>query len=202
MMPLNTTKTTMNSALEFHHSKIVLVTKGRDVKTIQKVLQKHKLNRIAENRVEEAEEKFPLLPPKLEKHFIGKLQSRKIPRICKIFDVIQSLENFKQAAAIAKHKAGMRVLIQVNISSLPQRSGCSIEELPELIRKIKTLPLQLEGIMGMATSKNPEQARKEFKELKSLQAQLKYCSMGMSDDYKIALEEGSNMLRLGRIMFS
>lgn len=177
------------------------VTKGRSVEEILALLEQSGLNAIAENRLEEAEEKFPKLPANLEKHFIGKLQSRKIPRIAELFDVIQSVENLKQAQALAKTGKKLKIFLQINISGLPGRSGCTWDEAPQLLEALAQLsPLELVGVMGIATQ-DPEAARLQMRRLKTLQGSLPHCSMGMSDDYPIALEEGSTLLRLGRILF-
>lgn len=181
--------------------KVLPVTKGRSVEEIQALLEQSGLKAIAENRLEEAEEKFPSLPAKMEKHFIGKLQSRKIPRIAELFDVIQSVENLKQAQALAKTGKALKIFLQINISGLPGRSGCTWEEAPQLLEALAQLPpLELVGVMGIATQ-DPKAARLQMRRLKSLQGTLPHCSMGMSDDYAIAIEEGSTMLRLGRILF-
>ena len=179
--------------------KLVAVTKNRSVPEILEMLRKHKPDAIGENRLEEAEEKLPHL--KIEKHFIGKLQSRKIPKIVELFDVIQSVESLKQAEKISAQGRPIRALLQINISGLPSRGGAIPEETPELIQKFQSLPnIELIGVMGIA-SQDPEKARQEFRLLKSLQGDLPECSMGMSDDQKIAIEEGSTMLRLGRALF-
>lgn len=179
--------------------KLVLVTKKHQPEEILKVLAKFNIKRIAENRLEEAEKKFPLLP-NLEKHYIGKLQSRKIKKIFDLFDVIQTVENLDQAMKINK-LGKKKIMIQVNISNLPQRSGVMTKEAKKLISEVKKFEnLQLIGVMGMA-SQNEKNARNEFKLLKSLQDDLEECSMGMSDDFQIAIEEGATMLRLGRILF-
>lgn len=184
--------------------KLVLVSKGRSVQEVQKVLASTRISRIAENRVEEAEEKFRELIP-LEKHFIGKLQSRKIRRIIELFDVIQSMESLEQAQKISRFAGElgkvMDIYIEVNLSGLPQRSGAEPAEVPNLIKAVRELPnVRLQGVMGMATP-DPEEARAQFKFLKSLQGDLPECSMGMSDDYPLAIEEGTTMLRLGRVVF-
>lgn len=181
--------------------KIVAVSKGRSKEELKEMLIQTGLESIAENRLKEAEEKLKELPEKLEKHFIGKLQSRKIPKIVELFDVIQSVENLEQAKIISAQEKDIKVFLQVNIARIPQRSGCKPEEAEGLIKAIKQLPhIELAGVMGIA-SQEPNKARNEFKLLKSLQGDLPECSMGMSGDYQIALEEDSTMLRLGRILF-
>lgn len=181
--------------------KIVLVTKNRAVSEILDVLRKTGITRVAENRPDEAEIKFQELPSCLEKHFIGKLQSRKIKKIVELFDVIQSLENISQAEKIDSIGKKIKVMIQVNISGLPRRSGLSPDKFKNLLEQVQKLKnLDVIGVMGMASA-NLAMAAPEFKRLKSLQGSLPECSMGMSDDYPIAIQEGATMLRLGRIMF-
>lgn len=185
--------------------KLLIVSKGRRVDEIRRVLAETGATRVGENRLEEAEAKFPLLPADLEKHFIGKLQSRKIRRIVELFDVIQSVENLEQAQKISRSALGfgktMKIFLEVNLSGLLQRSGAALSEVCALSEKFPTLAnVELIGVMGMATP-NPEEARAQFRLLKSLQADLPECSMGMSDDYLIAIEEGATMLRLGKILF-
>jgi len=181
--------------------KLVAVIKGKSPEEVRKMIKKTGVKRIGENRIQEAEGKFQELPGNLEKHFIGKLQSRKIPKIVQLFDVIQSVETLDQAKKISKQGKTIGIFLQINISNLPQRSGCKPEEAKKQIEEIQRLPnIKLLGVMGIA-SPNPQKARQEFKLLKSLQGDLPECSMGMSSDYKIAIEEGSTMLRLGRILF-
>lgn len=181
--------------------KRVAVTKGQSVEAILSMLKRTGIQRVAENRLKEALEKFPQLPKNLEKHFIGKLQSRKIPQIVDQFDVIQSVESLEQAEQISKQGKKMPIFLQVNISGLPQRNGCPISETKKCIEAIQKLPhIKLLGVMGMA-SPSPQKARQEFKKLKALQGNLPECSMGMSSDYQIAIEEGSTMLRIGSALF-
>lgn len=180
--------------------KLVAVSKNRNLSEILEMLQKTRIKRLAENRLEEAEKKFPNLPKNLEKHYIGKLQSRKIKKICGFFDTIQSVENLEQAKKIASF-GKKKIMLQINISNLRNRSGSKLAEAKKLIKQIQEIEnIELVGVMGMA-SPDSKKARSEFRMLKNLQGNLKECSMGMSSDYKIAIEEGSTMLRLGKILF-
>lgn len=196
--------------------KLVLVTKGRSAEEVLRVLNQAEksgrpIGRIAENRLDEAEEKFHTLEEwgskkdGLEKHFIGKLQARKIPDLVRLFDVIQSVETFEQAQKIShvceKLGKNMDIFVEINVSGLAQRSGVSPEEASDLINRLQKLPnLRLRGVMGMATPDSTE-ARAQFRLLKRLQGDLEECSMGMSGDFRIAVEEGSTLLRLGRVVF-
>ena len=194
---------------------LVAVIKNRTPQAILEVVEKLKEEnprltiRVGVNRLRQGKnlKNSPLLKDKdWEWHFLGKLQSRKIKDIVETFDVIQSVENVKQAKEIAKHATRMKkvpypIFLQVNLSGEEGRQGCGIMETPKLIdelTKIKTL--KLVGLMGIA-SQNKMLAEQEFKMLKAMQGSLQHCSMGMSEDQKEALEAGSTMLRLGRALF-
>lgn len=185
--------------------KLVAVTKGRSVNEIIDAYKQFQFSDIAENRVTEAKTKFSELNLKVKKHFIGNIQSRKISEITALFDVVQSISNVNHANKLDQcaQKLGktLEVMIQVNISGQAGRSGSSYNDFSEIKKVILELPnLKLIGVMGIA-SQDPECAREEFYRLKQLQGNLEHCSMGMSGDYKIALSEGSTMLRLGRVLF-
>jgi pyridoxal phosphate enzyme (YggS family) len=180
------------------------------------------LTDIGENRVQDAREKFPQLGElshRVRKHMIGHLQTNKVKHAVELFDMIQSVDSEKIALEIDK-QAGrigktMDVLLQVNTAGEEQKSGISPEAAPDLAGYISGLEnLRLQGLMTMAPLTEDETLiRKTFRDLRLLsetigrqmsgqpRVQMKYLSMGMSDDYKIALEEGSNMIRIGRAIF-
>lgn len=186
----------MNSKL-----KCLAVTKGRSVEEIRHVLEETGLTRIGENRLEEARVKFPQLPFNLEKHFLGRLQSRKIPEIVALFDVIQTVENLSQAERISREGKAIDVFIQVNLNGAEARQGASPGDVPELLKAVQSLPhLNLRGLMGLA-SHDREKASEEFKLLRHLNGTLPELSMGMSEDFDLAIKEGSTMIRLGRRLF-
>lgn len=185
--------------------KVLAVSKGRTTAEILHLLEKTGLTRIGESRLKEAEEKFPQLPKEIEKHYLGKLQSRKIHDIVKRFDCIQTVENLEQAKLISKSANSLQknpypIFIEVNLSELPQRSGVSVADFHGLLQEISQIQnLEIRGVMGLATDRS--KAAQEFQLLKALQGPLPECSMGMSEDYDLAIEKGSTMLRLGRILF-
>lgn len=164
---------------------------------------------IAENRVFEAEEKFNALSDlKFKKHMIGHLQTNKAKAAISVFDVMQSLDSLKLAKEIDKRAKNtgkiMPVFIEVNIGKEEQKSGVLPEETLAFYDKIiKFSNLKVNGLMCIAPLVEPEQARPYFKQMKKLsdQLKLKWLSMGMSNDYIIAIEEGSNMVRIGRALF-
>ncbi len=210
---------------------LVAVTKSVGVNETNEVI-KAGVTAIGENRIEDAEKKFPYLLP-VEKHFIGQIQSRKIKRTVELFDCIQSVGSISHLQLIEKEAVSqnknIKILLQFNISGEGQKGGFGADELSnvaiairyslsansrELADKIKTISaadhVQIIGVMGIAAdTKDAEVVRKQFRLLKSIRDRLraKYpsiaeLSMGMSDDYKIALAEGATMLRIGRALFS
>jgi pyridoxal phosphate enzyme (YggS family) len=172
-----------------------------------------------ENRVQEAETKIPALralsPEPLEWHLIGSLQRNKAGRAAALCDVIQSLDRAPLAAALEREAARLerrlRVLIQVNVDAEPQKGGCSPAELPELARAADACPhLELIGLMAIPKPcANPEGVRPSFARMRQLLAELNRAravplaelSMGMSDDFEVAVEEGATWLRIGTALF-
>ncbi len=196
-------------------SKVALVaaTKGRSIDEINLIINAG-IKIIAENRLQEAEEKFKskeLLP--CEKHFIGHLQNNKVKKAVQIFDLIQSVDSVEllekinnYAIIIGKKQV---IFLQVNISRDPNKFGLSEDRTREIIKNIKTYPnIKLSGLMTIGkNTENRDEVRtyyrkfkKTFEEMNKIQP-LEYLSMGMSADYDIAIEEGSNMIRIGRALF-
>ena len=173
-----------------------------------------------ENRVQELLPKYEHLPKDIEWHFIGHLQGNKVKYIVPFVHTIQSIDSLK-LAEIVNREAGkcrrkIRVLLQIHIAKEEQKFGFSYGEIEGLLEKnmLNSMPnLNISGLMGMATlTDNQAQIRSEFKQLYQFFQQLKTgffannhsfneLSMGMSDDYPIALEEGSTMIRVGSRLF-
>ena len=171
-----------------------------------------------ESKVQEMTAKYESLPKDIEWHFIGPLQSNKVKDIAPLISHIHSVdslkllnENEKQAA---KHERIIRVLLEIHVAAEETNHGFTPDECRELVNHLPELPhVQICGIMGMATlTDNESQIRKEFHTLHALFTELKetvFCqseafsilSMGMSHDYKVAIEEGSNMIRVGTYIF-
>jgi hypothetical protein len=177
------------------------------------------LTDFGENRVQEAKSKIPLVQggSKLKWHLIGHLQSNKAKDAVALFDLIQSVDRIELAEAL-NHRAeleGMRqyVLLQVNTTRESQKSGCDPYALDDLLAAV--LPLSNIGVQGLMTigpfADDPapiSQAfgllRREFDRLSKLDlasGSMRWCSMGMSGDWPIALAEGANMLRVGSAIF-
>ena len=188
---------------------IVVAAKTRTKKEVEELIDVGCTD-IGENYVQEANEIYSELGEKAKKvkwHLIGHLQKNKVNQALKIFDVFQTIDSFELAEAISK-RADMEIeiYIEVNSGREEQKSGVFPEKVISLIKEISELKnIKVNGLMTMGPfSGNPEDARPYFKETKKLFDEikdLKVLSMGMSNSYKIAIEEGSNMIRLGTCIF-
>ncbi len=171
---------------------------------------------IGENYVQEAEEKFKAISEtgrKVEWHFIGHLQKNKVKNALKIFDMIQTVDSIELGEEISKRaERKIPVLIEVNIADEPTKFGINADELFKTAIKISKLEnIEIQGLMCMPFSEDENALRGYFRQMKKYFEQLKqmkilntnfrFLSMGMSSDYKIAIEEGSNMVRLGTKIF-
>ena len=165
-----------------------------------------------ENRVEELSEKSKALSHlSIRWHFIGNIQSKKIPQILNIkgLEYIHSVDRLKIINILAKNKCQQKIFLQANISNEDEKSGFeTIEQLNEAYNLATEANLNVIGLMGMATIRSEDlikSAHKNFDQLRNfrdnLDTKLKL-SMGMSGDYEIALEKGSNYLRIGSYLFS
>jgi hypothetical protein len=208
------------SQLTNRNVQVIAVTKHRAVEEIREVILSG-AQVVGENRVEEAFEKFISLGlknefPEVSLHMIGHLQTRKVKKAVQIFDCIQSLDSLKLARKInsACGDIGkvMDVFIETNISGEKQKYGVGIEAVEETVEEIIKLPnICLRGLMTMAPFTHDKKIlRKTFGGLRNLSEKLsnkfgeeyfQILSMGMSNDYKVAIEEGANMVRIGTAIF-
>ena len=197
---------------------IIAVTKYFDEDAMIQAYQAG-LRNFAESRVIEASEKIAKLPKEVREnskfHFIGHLQTNKVKKAIETFDFIHSIDSIKLAEKISQ-EAGLigknqKVLIQINNANEEQKFGFSKEEIFKDFEQILNLKnLEIVGVMNMAPFGASETELKnlftEIVEIKNklekrFNCELKEVSMGMSQDYKIAAQSGSTMLRLGRILF-
>jgi len=201
---------------------IVLASKTRTREEIIEVIEAGATD-IGENYVQEAEGMYSCLGEKTRKvrwHMIGALQKNKINKALPIFDVIQTVDSLKTAVAIDRRveRAGKKIIpvyIEINIGSEITKDGLKpdYEIIESLVREISRLEhLSLEGLMTMGPSfGNPEDSRPYFRKTKDIferiralnlpNVNMKTLSMGMTNSYEVAIEEGSNMVRLGTIVF-
>jgi PLP dependent protein len=187
---------------------LVAVTKTEDVKTIQTAFDLG-LRNFGESRVQEAERKIKFLSglkPRPTWHMIGHLQSNKVNPALGIFDIIQSIDSLNLAEAVSRramHK--IPVFLEVNVSGEASKKGFSIPGLSHSFDAISKLPkLEVRGLMTIAPQvENVEEVRPLFRKLRELRdsLHLEHLSMGMTDDFEVAIEEGATMVRIGRALF-
>lgn len=190
--------------------KIVAVSKRRTKEQIDEAYR-HGLNTFGENRVQEFLEKYD---PKYSWHIIGHLQTNKVKYIIGKVDLIESLDSIKLAKEIEKQAAKQdliqKVLVQIKISEDPNKTGLPYQDALPFIKELQSLKhIQVKGLMCVATHTEEMELVKEefmkmnqlFQELKSKDPQIDTLSMGMSHDYKLAIECGSTMVRIGTALF-
>lgn len=202
---------------------IVAVTKGVIPEKIIEAINCG-LKHIGENRIQEAEDKYLRLKglckeSEVKWHMVGHLQTNKVKKALEMFDMIQSVDSLHLAEKInAEAEMDNRVvdiLIEVNTSGEVSKSGIENDKAFELMDKISALEnIRISGLMTVGPLTSDENSiRQAFSRLRHIKEQsaknyslsnvkMNYLSMGMTDDYEIAIEEGSNMLRLGRAIFS
>ena len=198
---------------------LVVVTKMRLVEQIE-ILYRAGHRVFGENRPQELKDKYEALPKDIEWHFIGHLQTNKIKYIAPFVSVIHSIDSFSLLQEVnrhaEKHNRIIHCLLQFFIAQETTKYGFSWKECIEMLENPVFSSLKnvkIIGIMGMATFTDDKVlVRKEFKKLQDYFTQLKVqyfssapdfkeISMGMSDDYEIAVEEGSTMVRVGSAIF-
>ncbi|HCR77519.1 MAG TPA: YggS family pyridoxal phosphate-dependent enzyme [Chryseobacterium sp.] len=193
---------------------LVAVSKTHPVSAIQEVYDLGQ-RVFGENKVQEVTEKYPLLPKDIQWHLIGHLQTNKVKYIAEFVDTIQSVDSEKLIREInkeaAKHNRTIKVLLQVKIAEEESKFGLNINEAKDLFEQYLSGEFQnieITGLMGMATfTEDKDQVKKEFLNLKSLfdelnqLKKLETLSMGMSDDFPIAIECGANSVRVGSAIF-
>ena len=210
---------------ELNQKKVTLVAVSK-TKPVEDILAMYQLGQrdFGENYVQELVDKAAQLPKDIRWHFIGHLQTNKVKYIAPFVSLIHGVESLRLVTEINKHakknKRTIKCLLQVHIAQEETKFGLDEPELNHLVRHLGEVDLphvEIAGLMGMASfTDNMDLVRKEFKELKSIfdeysgladsgevteQCRFHILSMGMSSDYKIAMEEGSNMVRIGSLLF-
>ncbi|TET43988.1 YggS family pyridoxal phosphate-dependent enzyme [candidate division TA06 bacterium] len=172
---------------------------------------------VGENRVQEALTKFSKVSLKADWHMIGHLQTNKVKKALDIFSTIQSVDSLRLAREISRRAEQLgketEVLIEVNTSGEPTKFGVEPENLIEVLGEAMSIPyLKIVGLMTIGVfSNDPERVQPCFRVLRELKmrcidqfretARMKLLSMGMSNDFETAIEEGSNMVRIGTAIF-
>ena len=192
---------------------LIAVSKNRSIQEIKEAYNYGQL-KFGENRVQEIVNKQSKLPNDIEWHMIGHLQKNKVKYIARFINLIHSLDRISLAKEIDKQaKKEERIincLIQIKISKEDSKFGLKIEDFRDFYKSLEIYEnINIIGLMGMATfTNNIELINEEFKMIKiiyddiaSIDPKFKILSIGMSDDYDIALKNGSNMIRIGSKIF-
>ena len=195
---------------------LVAVTKTVGVDRIREAVASG-LRVLGENRVQEARAKVPEVPG-VTWHLVGSLQRNKVKEALQWFEVIHSVDSLSLAEEISRRAEGrssspVEALVQVNISGEPQKHGVPPEEAAGVVAQALRLPgLRVRGLMGMGPLvPDPEAARPYFRRLRETRDRLREAlrvagledlSMGMTDDFEVAIEEGAAIVRVGRALFA
>jgi len=196
--------------------KLVAVTKTATIEQIEEAI-KAGVKIIGENKVQEAKEKYQIITADIEWHLVGHLQTNKVKYAVEIFDCIHSVDSIKLAEEIDKRSLQFgkttNVLVEVNVSGEETKYGIKPEEVVLFLKNISEFTgIRVRGLMTIAPIvEDKEEVRPYFRRLRELSKEIKskniknvkmdYLSMGMSEDFEIAIEEGANMVRIGRGIF-
>lgn len=210
---------TIQNYLELKNVTLVAVSKTKSAEEIMQLYKKGQRD-FGENRVQELKEKYEVLPKDIRWHLIGHLQKNKVKYITEWVCMIHSVDSLDLLTEIdkqaKKHNRIVSCLLQLYIAKEETKFGLDEQELDDLLNSPRRKELEnvrIEGLMGMATNTDDETiVRDEFKNLKRIFSNVKekyfaddsafrHLSMGMSSDYKIAVEEGSTMVRIGSLLF-
>jgi len=193
---------------------LLAVSKTHPPETIQAAVECGQLL-FGENKIQEAKAKIPLCPGRARWQFIGHLQSNKVRDAVELFEMIQGVDSLAIAREISKRAEQaaktMPVLLEVNVAGEGSKFGYAPEKLLAELDELNALPrLEIHGLMAIPPyAAVPEKARPYFQKLRELKeragqvlgAPLPHLSMGMSDDFEVAIEEGSTMVRVGTALF-
>ena len=195
--------------------KLVAVSKTKPIEDLQEAYNAGQ-RIFGENKIQEMAHKWEILPKDIQWHMIGHVQTNKVKYMAAFVSLIHGVDSFKLLKEInkqaIKHNRTINCLLQIHIAEETTKFGLNAKELAVLINSEEFATLknvQIVGLMGMATfTDNKEQIKREFKHLKTLfnttketLPEITVLSMGMSGDYKIAIEEGSTMVRIGSSIF-
>jgi pyridoxal phosphate enzyme (YggS family) len=161
---------------------------------------------VGENRAQELVTKADALArstddPRVRWHFLGRLQRNKVRSLASLVTWWQTVDREELGSTIARHAPGARVLVEVNLGAEPQKGGCAPADTARLTEALRGLGLRVEGLMTIPPQH--DEPRPWFAALRGLAADVgvHHLSMGMTDDYEVAIEEGATMVRVGRALF-
>ncbi len=197
----------------------ILLVGAVKMRTVEEVLAgiRGGLSIIGHNYVQEAEAMIPVIGKKVKWHLIGHLQKNKAKKTVNLFDMIETVDSFPLARVLERHCADsgkvMPVLIEVNSGKESSKTGVMPEDVDTLIQQVSELAhIKIKGLMTMGPRfGDPEDARQYFRLTRKIfeclpkknipNVEMRYLSMGMSNTYKIAIEEGANIVRIGSKLF-
>jgi pyridoxal phosphate enzyme (YggS family) len=187
---------------------LIAVTKTIGIPAIEAAFNAG-IRNFGENRVQEAQpkiEQLASLRPSLIWHMVGHLQTNKAKTAVDIFDIIHSVDSLRLAETLSQRsQSKLPVLIEVNVSGEATKSGFLLPEADEAVKRIGRLPnIEVEGLMTIAPwGSDAEEVRPIFRRLRQLgdALGLRHLSMGMTDDFEVAIEEGATLVRIGRAIF-
>lgn len=159
---------------------------------------------VGENYAQEIVSKLGAVNRPFGVHFIGQLQTNKVRQLAPIISVYESVDRTSLVAELVKRVPGASVLIQVAALSEPGKGGCALAEVPALVATAQEAGLDVRGLMTVGpTTGGPEAARLGFRVVRQLMDRLglRVCSMGMTDDLEVAVQEGSTQVRVGSALF-
>ncbi len=194
---------------------LLAVTKGVDTDSIATAIAAG-VGDLGENRVQEAAGKIPLLPP-ARWHLVGRLQTNKAKRALELFGLIHSLDRPSLAEELSRRAGergrGVEVLVEVNVAGEAQKGGVALADAVDFVRYAAALPgIGIQGLMTVAPLvADPQETRPVFRALRGLAdrlrrlaipgVEMRYLSMGMSNDFEVAVEEGADLVRIGTAIF-
>ena len=180
--------------------RVIGATKTVPVERIREALAAG-LTDLGENRGQELLAKAPVLGDDVCWHFLGQLQRNKVRPLAARVTWWHSVDRPTLAPTLARHAPGAQVLVEVNLGGESQKGGCPPAETAALVDALRTYDLRVEGLMTVPP--RTEEPRRCFSQLRALAEalQLRHLSMGMTDDYEVAVEEGATMVRIGRALF-
>lgn len=195
---------------------LIAVSKTKPVEMLEEIYALGERN-FGENKVQELTGKYEVMPKDVHWHMIGHLQRNKVKYIIDKAELIHSVDSLRLARTISeeaqKHQCTAHILLEVNVAEEESKFGMTVEEAPKLAEEIAALPnIQIEGLMTIAPFvENPEENRPVFQKLRKLSVDIRakninnvtmaVLSMGMTNDYEIAIEEGATMVRVGTAIF-
>ena len=208
ILNINSIKNEIEKVGSLSSTEIIAISKTFPIEDILPLIEYGHVH-FGENKVQEALEKWSKIKDQnknLKLHFVGKLQTNKVKFILPLFDYIHSLDNIKLAEKIARQQEKVnfkpKIFIQINIGNEKQKSGISVNELDEF-KSICLNDLKLDIIGLMCLPPNDEKTEEYFVIMRELNVKYKFeqLSMGMSNDYKLAIKNGSTFLRIGSKIF-